>query len=82
MRGPPIFNKSIVVDALDLPREVDDWCIENDISTHYVESLVRIFKDEPSEPGPNPLLEWLKSAGVDIEEYSDGQQYFISIMGT
>ncbi len=78
----PTFNRSVVVDALDLPPEVEDWCMEHDVSTHYAESLVRIFKDDLDEDGPNPFLEWLKSQGVDIEEFSDGRQYFISVIGT
>ena len=76
----PEFHESIVVDARDLPPEVVDWCIDNDHSTHYVDELVRIWDKDAVD---NPLLEWLKSEGVDIEKYHDPYGiYLVSIIGT
>lgn len=72
------FTKSIVVDAGDLPVEVENWCIEQDISTHYEHSLCIFDKTVPL----NPLLEWLQNQGVDLREFSNENCYYVSMVGT
>ncbi|MFA5026044.1 MAG: hypothetical protein WC503_06065 [Candidatus Shapirobacteria bacterium] len=48
----------IAVDAVDLPDEVIDYCIEElDISTHYQNDIARIENDG------NPFAKWLISNG-------------------
>lgn len=75
------FNKSIVIDARDLPQDAEDWLMDEDVSTHYVHTLVMIWR-EHIPPEGNPVLNWLKAEGIDIEEYANKTMYFISIIGT
>ena len=78
------FNKSIVVDAHDMPQHVREWCDEQEryeISTHCAESLVRISKDD-TDTYHNALIDWLIAEGVDMEEYSDDRMYYVSVIGT
>lgn len=66
------FTMYPCVDALCMPQEVDDWCCDNDISTHYATELYRINDDG------NPLAEWLKSMGYEfVEDYT-----WVGIFGT
>ena len=74
------YNQSCVIGGSDVPLNVEDYLLDFDISTHYAESLVRIWKDD--DDGSNPLLEWLRSEGVPLENFCDDKQYFISIIGT
>ena len=30
---------ALIIDARDIPNDVNDWCCENEISTHYENSL-------------------------------------------
>lgn len=73
--------KAVVVNASDLPPDVLDWCVDNDISTHYEESLVRIWRNTTPET-TNPLFMWLVAEGVDMEEFSDKNQFYVAIIGT
>ena len=76
----PIFCKSVVVDAGDLPEDVDAWLIHQNISTHYEESLNRFWREDTDKN--NPLFVWLAKCGVDVEDFSDKNVYYISIVGT
>ena len=73
------FNDSIVVDCRDLPMDVEDWCISKDYSTHYQNEVVMIWVENKEG---NPLLDWLKSEGVDIEKYQHQGVYYVSLIGT
>lgn len=55
MKAP--FRTVVTVDAADFPDEVQIWCIDQDISTHYDNSIAWIPNDG------NPFAEWLKSNG-------------------
>ena len=46
------------IEAADMPEEVIDWCEENEISTHYNDSMARLEDDG------NVMAEWLKAIGV------------------
>lgn len=50
------------VDAIHFPTEVENWCIDNDIKTHYDNDVACIEDDG------NPFAEWLKSLGVVFPE--------------
>ena len=75
----PRFRKAVVVDARDLPVDVDDWCVDHEISTHYAESLVRIWKNDDY---PNALTRWLESEGVKLSEFDDGRIVYVARIGT
>lgn len=34
----PKFPTAVVIDAVDLPRDAEDWLCDQDISTHYAET--------------------------------------------
>jgi hypothetical protein len=55
------YEKIIAVNACDFPNEVIDYCVDNEINTHYDNDLVNIDDDG------NPLAEWLKEIGVDFK---------------
>jgi len=50
------------VDARDMPGEVEDYCAEREISTHYQNDIVWVEDDG------SPLAEWIKSQGVELGE--------------
>ena len=60
-------------DPRDWPQEVEDWMVENDISTHYATELHWIDTDEP-----NPFTEWAKTLGLTIPEHG----MWIGVWGT
>jgi len=51
------FATITVVDSRDFPPEVLDYCVEQEISTHYQNDIIQLEDDG------NPLMEWLKSQG-------------------
>lgn len=80
------FDTAVVVDAVDLPKHVDDWCVDNDIATHYEHSLAMIWCEQPKD---NPLLRWLIDKRVDIVKHSRSvygeakmRCYYVAIIGT
>ncbi len=75
------FPKAVVVCAEDLPPEVEGWCDDNDISTHCEESLIRIWRNTNPET-TNPLFMWLVTEGVDMEEFSNKNQFYVALIGT
>ena len=71
------FRKALLVRAPDITGEVDDWCIQKDIDNHTDDdSLVTIA---PENQKDNPMIKWLESEGVDLEDCkdSDGVLYLI-----
>ena len=51
------FEQITAVDATDMPPEVEEWCLENDVSLHYENSMVQVEDDG------NPFANWLKENG-------------------
>lgn len=62
-----------MVNAVDMPTEVEDWCIENDVSTHY-DNDVALFETKEK----NPLNDWLKELGyVTKDKYT-----YVAVIGS
>ena len=51
-----------MIDACDMPNDVTDYCVENDIQTHYQNDLAFIEDDG------NVFAEWLKEIGVEFPD--------------
>ena len=51
------FELVTTVDARDLPADVLDYCVENEISTHYNNDIAQVKDDG------NVFAEWLKKNG-------------------
>ena len=65
------------VDAVDLPKEVEDWCIDNDISTHYASEVHQIHDDG------NPLAEYLKVHGYKFRCKKEEFEFdWVGVIGT
>ena len=45
------------VHATQMPKDVEDWCVDHDISTHYQNDITYIENDG------NPFANWLKDMG-------------------
>jgi hypothetical protein len=58
-----------VVDASDFPSEVDDWCIDQEISIHYQNDIIQLEDDG------NPFAEWLKSQGYEFKYRKSENDY-------
>lgn len=50
------------VDALDFPEELNEYCAEHDIETHYQNDIVDVIDDG------NPFSEWLKTQGFKFKK--------------
>lgn len=61
----PLITMVPVVDAIDMPQEVEDYCVEHEINTHYSTELYLIEDDG------NVFAEWLKSLGYKFTPKSD-----------
>ena len=48
------------VNAADFPLEVLNWCVKEEIQTHYQNDICFVKNDG------NPFAEWLKKEGVDL----------------
>ena len=73
-------RKAVVIEAKDMPEDVLDWCVNNEISTHYDHSLAMIWEDEIEE---NPLFKWLTiGRGIDMEEFKGRTCYYVAIIAT
>jgi hypothetical protein len=57
---------ALVIDASDLPWEVEEWCCEQEISTHYKNDLVSLGWRGLDD---NPLVNWLKDHIDNLEDY-------------
>lgn len=60
------------VDAEEFPEEVIEYCVDNEIQTHYQNDVAYVEDDG------NPLAEWLKKKGYVFKEKGD----FIAILST
>lgn len=63
-----------VADACDFDKEVDDYCCENDFSTHYSSEIYQLELDG------NPLQKFFESAGHVFSD--EGTWAYIGIFGT
>lgn len=68
----PLIKMIPAINACDFPQKVDDWCTDQDISTHYEHTLCQIPNDG------NPMVKWLKRNGVSSKE----EYFWIGIWGT
>lgn len=57
-----IFKQGIIIDACDMPNDVEDWCIDNEISTHYQGDVISLDITED-----NPFVEWLRNNNLPTE---------------
>ena len=39
------------------PEEVEEWCIDHDVSTHYQNDVAQVYNDD------NPFANWLRKLG-------------------
>ena len=61
--GKTIRVKMIpMIDACDLPSDVEDYCVTNEIQTHYQNDVAFIDNDG------NVFAEWLKEIGVEFPD--------------
>ena len=66
--GKSIIVKMIpMIDACDLPGDVEDYCVENEIQTHYQNDVAFVEDDG------NVFAEWLKEIGIEFLGASDIQ---------
>jgi hypothetical protein len=61
------------VEAKDFPKEVLDYCIENEIQTHYQNDVVLVENDG------NPFAKWLRGQGYKFQKM-DGD--YVAILST
>lgn len=62
-----------VVYAGDMPQEVLDYCVQNDINTHYQNDITFVKRDD------NPFANWLKANGY---EFNGKNGDFVGILST
>lgn len=60
-----MFRECTLLDACDFPSEVEDWCVDQQISTHYENAVTSISDDG------NPMATWLKENGYEFKSESD-----------
>jgi len=68
-----MYTKIACIDARNLPGDVEDYCVDQEISTHY-QNDVAIIKDDG-----NVFSEWLKSKGYKFESESGD---YVAIIAT
>jgi hypothetical protein len=65
------IQPAIEVDACDFPEEIDEYCMDNDIGTHY-EGGSETFNLDGSEDD-NVFLQWVRKEalkqGLDLEKF-------------
>ncbi len=55
------LNSITCVDAVEMPVEVEDYCLDREISTHCQNEVVHIDNDN------NPFAKWLKKNGYKFK---------------
>jgi formylmethanofuran dehydrogenase subunit D len=77
----PKFTMIACIYAGDLPMEVENWCANNDISTHYDSSVVYIEKYDSDQEGEvcSPMSLWLQEIVLPM---SDEHGWKIAVEGT
>jgi len=60
------------VNAVDMPAEVEEYCVEEEINTHYQDDIAVIENDD------NPFANWLRENGYEFKEKSD----YIGVIAT
>ncbi len=72
----PVFEKITLVCATDMPRDVLQYCVEQEISTHYQDSIAVIADNG------NPFAEWLKENGYKFKKTNANEGDYIAIIAT
>ena len=67
------MKQIVCVNATDFPEDILDYCVRNEIQTHYQNDVTYIEDDG------NPFAEWLKSQGY---KFPDNEGGFIAILST
>lgn len=62
-----------LINATDMPTEVEEYCVKHDINTHYQNDITFV------ENNGNPFAEWLKNSGY-VFKGKDGD--FVGILST
>jgi hypothetical protein len=57
------------VEARDMPKDVLEYCIDHEISTHYQSDIAQV------EDNNNPFANWLRENGYEFEETRWGFDY-------
>ncbi len=74
------FKQINVVDVRDMPMDVEAWCVEQEISTHYQDDVAMIENDG------NPFAEWLNENGYkwknDCNPNSEPECDYFAILAT
>ncbi len=67
-----------MIDACDMPSDVEDYCVEREIQTHY-QNDVAFVKDDG-----NVFAKWLKELGVEFTStgYDDTLCCRVAILST
>ncbi len=52
-----VTNMILCVRANEMPRDVIEYCVENEISTHYQNDVALVANDD------NPFAKWIKEEG-------------------
>jgi len=60
------------VAATDMPPEVEEWCIDNEYSTHYQNDIAQVENDG------NPFAKWLIKNGYKFKSKYDNVGIFAS----
>ncbi len=67
-----------MLDALDFPHEVEEYCIDCDYPVHCASEVVQVNLEEP-----NPLADWMRQQGyVFSPEEKDRGYTCVGIMGS
>ena len=75
------FKMIPCVDAGDMPEDVLDYCVDNDIQTHYQNDVAQICAREDDflpDGRKTPLGKWLISIGVSL----DKEYNYVAIIST
>lgn len=59
-----------MVDAKDMPYDVEEYCVDQDWSTHYQNEIVQLHDDG------NSFAEWLKANGYVFKCKKDSYRNF------
>ena len=76
-----IPGTAILVHVVDMPQEVEEWCVDQEVSTHYQNDVVIVHHDRREE---NPLFQWATTHldALQLEQYRHGDYYYIAIIAT
>ena len=64
------------VEAKDMPPDIEDYCVDQEWSTHYQNEIVQLYDDG------NPFAEWLKANGYVFKKHQYKKWNNIGIFAT